>query len=76
MATTDIQLRVTQTRSKIGSPKKVRAVLKGLGLGRIGKTVTVANTPSFRGQIKKVLHLVVVEELSASGDVVREISAT
>ncbi|MEM1030182.1 MAG: 50S ribosomal protein L30 [Myxococcota bacterium] len=61
----DIELRVTQTRSQIGSPEKIRKVLKGLGLGRIGKTVTVANTPSFRGQIKKVIHLVRVEELGS-----------
>jgi len=60
---TKIQLRVTQTRSQIGSPDKIRKVLKGLGLGRIGKQVTVDNTPSFRGQIKKVIHLVRVEEL-------------
>ena len=37
--------------------------LKCLGLGRPGKTVVVANTPSFRGAIKKVLHLVTVEEV-------------
>jgi len=60
---TKIQLRVTQTRSQIGAPEKIRKVLKGLGLGRIGKQVTVDNTPSFRGQIKKVIHLVSVEEI-------------
>jgi large subunit ribosomal protein L30 len=43
--------------------KSMRENLKGLGLGRIGRTVDVANTPSFRGAIKKVLHLVTVEEL-------------
>lgn len=57
------QLRVTQTRSQIGHSQKIRLVLKGLGLGRIGKTVTVANTPSFRGMVKKVIHLVAFEEL-------------
>ena len=60
---TKIQLRVTQTRSYIGHPQKTRRVLKGLGLGRIGKQVTVDNTPSFRGQIKKVIHLVSIEEV-------------
>ncbi|MEM9691793.1 MAG: 50S ribosomal protein L30 [Myxococcota bacterium] len=64
---TDIKLQVTQTRSQIGNPQKVRVVLKGLGLGRIGKSVTVDNTPSFRGQIKKVIHLVRVEEIGADG---------
>lgn len=61
---TKTQLRVTQTRSYIGHPRTTRAVLKGLGLGRIGKQVTVENTPSFRGAIKKVIHLVSVEELA------------
>jgi large subunit ribosomal protein L30 len=36
--------------------------MRGLGLGRPGRTVVVANTPSFRGMIKKVLHLVTVAE--------------
>jgi large subunit ribosomal protein L30 len=57
------KLRVTQTKSMIGIDEGKRLNLKGLGLGRIGKTVEVANTPSFRGAIKKVLHLVTVEEI-------------
>jgi large subunit ribosomal protein L30 len=57
------QLKVTQRRSLIGNPEKVRRVVKGLGLGRIGRTVVVANTPSFRGMIKKVIHLVEVQEV-------------
>ncbi len=59
------QLVVTQIHSQITHPQKIRRVLKGLGLGRIGRTVTVANTPSFRGMIKKVIHLVSVEETKA-----------
>lgn len=59
------ELRVVQTRSGIGHPQKLRSVLKGLGLGRIGKSTTVANTPSFRGMVKKVMHLVSVEELKS-----------
>ena len=57
------RLRVTQTRSQIGHPQKIRRVLTGLGLGRIGRHVTVDNTPSFRGMVKKVIHLVSVEEI-------------
>ncbi len=60
---TRVQLRVIQTRSLIGHPQKIRRVLKGLGLGRIGKTNVVDNTPSFRGMIKKVIHLVSIEEV-------------
>jgi len=56
-------LKVKQVRSMIGVDFKQRLNLKGLGLGRPGREVTVANTPSFRGAIKKVLHLVTVEEV-------------
>ncbi len=58
------KLRVKQIRSTIGQPERFRLNLEGLGLGRPGKVVEVANTPSFRGAIKKVLHLVTVEEIS------------
>ncbi len=61
--TTMKQLKVTQHQSLISEPPAIRAVVKGLGLGRIGRSVTVANTPSFRGMIKKVLHIVSVEEV-------------
>ncbi len=55
-------LKVTQVRSLIGQCKRNRAVIAGLGLRRIGQQVVVGNTPAFRGMIKKVLHLVRVEE--------------
>lgn len=57
------KLRVKQIRSMIGTDHRARENLRGLGLGRIGRTVVVANTPSFRGAIKRVLHLVTVEEV-------------
>ena len=57
------KLHITQIKSMIGIDEGKRLNLKGLGLGRIGKTVEVANTPSFRGAVKKVLHLVTVEEI-------------
>jgi large subunit ribosomal protein L30 len=57
------KLRVKQIKSMIGVGWKFRLNLKGLGLGRPGSVVEVANTPSFRGAIKKVLHLVTVEEI-------------
>jgi len=56
------KLLVTQTVSVIARPHTTRAVIKGLGLRGPGSSVTVENTPSFRGMIKKVLHLVTVEE--------------
>jgi large subunit ribosomal protein L30 len=59
------RLEVRQVRSEIGRPPPQRRVLKGLGLRGPGSRVVVANTPSFRGMIKKVLHLVEVEELQS-----------
>jgi large subunit ribosomal protein L30 len=59
------QLSIKQVRSEIGRPNPQRLVLKGLGLRGIGSSVQVANTPSFRGMIRKVLHLVVVEEVKS-----------
>jgi large subunit ribosomal protein L30 len=57
------KLRVTQTRSTIGERRAMGATIRGLGLKGPGSTVVVSNTPSFRGAIKKVLHLVRVEEV-------------
>ncbi|WP_394842952.1 50S ribosomal protein L30 [Pendulispora brunnea] len=56
-------LKVVQTRSVIGQEETMRLTLKGLGLRGPGSSVTVKNTPSFRGAIKKVIHLVTVEEV-------------
>ncbi|MBL8601995.1 MAG: 50S ribosomal protein L30 [Myxococcales bacterium] len=57
------KLRVVQTKSTIGERHQFEATLKGLGLRGPHTTVVVANTPSFRGMIKKVIHLVSVEEI-------------
>lgn len=59
------KLVVRQRLSVIGRPESQRLILRGLGLRGIGTAVTVDNTPSFRGMIKKVLHLVKVEEASS-----------
>lgn len=56
------KLKVTQIRSGIGRPEQQRRTLKGLGLRGPHSAVVVDNTPSFRGMIKKVIHLVTVEE--------------
>jgi large subunit ribosomal protein L30 len=54
-------IKVTQIRSGIGRPQKQRATLKGLGLTKIHKTVTLKDTEAIRGMIRKVQHLVRVE---------------
>ncbi len=56
-----IRLKVTQVRSAIGRPPKQRATLKGLGLGRPGKSRVLKDTPEVRGMVRKVAHLVKVE---------------
>ena len=58
------QLQVKLKRSTIGRPKDQRATVKGLGLNRLGKTVRLEDTPSVRGMIKKVIHLVEFEEVA------------
>ncbi len=56
------RLEVRQVVSEIGRPHPQRRVLRGLGLRGPGSVVVVDNTPSFRGMIKKIIHLVKVEE--------------
>jgi large subunit ribosomal protein L30 len=56
------KLRVRQVVSTIGRPHPQERVIRGLGLRGCGTSAVVENTPSFRGMIKKVLHLVTVEE--------------
>ncbi|MBC8340179.1 MAG: 50S ribosomal protein L30 [Proteobacteria bacterium] len=58
----DKKIVVKQVKSKIGYNQKQRATLSGLGLRRINHTVEVEDTPSVRGMIDKVRHLVVVVE--------------
>jgi large subunit ribosomal protein L30 len=55
-------IKLSQRISTIGRPEAQRKILKGLGLRGVGSTVVVKNTPSFRGMIKKVLHLIDVQE--------------
>ena len=57
-------LRVKQLHSVIGQEHTMRETIKGLGLRGPGSVVVVKNTPSFRGAVKKVLHLVQVEEVN------------
>jgi len=56
------QITVTLKKSMITSTQKIRATLIGMGLTKVNKTVTRKDTPEFRGMLRKVQHLVVVEE--------------
>ncbi len=55
-------LRVTQVRSAIGGTRRQRESLRGLGLVRIGTSAIVQDSPSTRGLIRCVQHLVALEE--------------
>jgi large subunit ribosomal protein L30 len=56
------KLRLTQVRSGIGQSPRHRGTLRALGLGRIGKTAEQDDTPVIAGMLRKVRHLVKVEE--------------
>ena len=55
------RVKVTLVKSTIGFDKKQAAVVQGMGLRRINHTVELADTPSIRGMIHKVRHLVTVQ---------------
>ena len=56
------KLKITQTRSQIGQTQKHRGTLRALGLGRIGRSVEREDTPETLGMLRKVGHLVRIEE--------------
>ncbi|MAX00484.1 MAG: 50S ribosomal protein L30 [Sphingomonas sp.] len=55
-------VRITQTGSPIRRDKAQRATLTGLGLGKLHRTVELKDTPEVRGMIRKVHHMVTVED--------------
>jgi len=63
----EARLLVRQQKGVAGRPWTQRLVLKGLGLRGPGSEVVVANDRAIRGMIRKVLHLVTVEEVDAAG---------
>jgi len=57
------KLKLRQTRSAIGQSQRHRGTLRALGLGKIGRTAEQENTPAIAGMVRKVRHLVEVEEI-------------
>src|SRR5215813_8192390 len=57
------RLKITLVRSMIGYRQSQRLVVKSLGLRRIRQSVIHHDTPSIQGMLKKVNHLVAVEEV-------------
>ena len=58
------RLKVTQLKSEIGGKPNQRETLRTLGLKRIGDIVVKDDSPSVRGLVRTVAHLVKVEEIN------------
>jgi large subunit ribosomal protein L30 len=55
-------LRITLKKSLIGRPERHRRVIHSLGLRKLNRTVDLKDSPSVRGMIRKVSHMLAVEE--------------
>ena len=60
------QLKITWVKSFIGRPESQRRIIRSLGLHRLHHSVVHADTPTIRGMINKVSHMVMVEKLEGS----------
>jgi large subunit ribosomal protein L30 len=58
------KLKITLVKSMVARPEKQRKVLRGMGLTKLNKSVFLEDTPSIRGMINAVSHLVKAEEKS------------
>jgi large subunit ribosomal protein L30 len=56
------KLKITQVGSQIGQTKRHRGTLRALGLGRIGRSAEHTESPQLAGMLRKVRHLVKVED--------------
>jgi large subunit ribosomal protein L30 len=57
------RLKVTQVRSQIGQSPRHRGTLRALGLGKIGRSSEHAESDALAGMLRRVRHLVKVEEV-------------
>jgi large subunit ribosomal protein L30 len=57
------QLKITLIRSGIGSPRKLKEALTSLGLTKLHKTVIREDCPEIRGMLRKVQHLIRVDQI-------------
>ncbi|MDP8255524.1 MAG: 50S ribosomal protein L30 [Candidatus Alcyoniella australis] len=57
------KLKITLLKSGIGRQQKQKDILVALGLRRLNQSVIHSNTPIIRGMVKKVIHLLAVEEI-------------
>ena len=64
MSSQDKYISIKQVRSAISRNSKQRETLKGLGLNKMNKVSVLKDTPSVRGMINKVIHLIEIRESS------------
>ena len=57
------KLRITWVKSSIGYSERQKGTIRALGLRRLGDVVEQNDTPTVRGMVDKVSHLVQVEEI-------------
>jgi large subunit ribosomal protein L30 len=62
MAKTASKIKVKLVKGLPSTTKEVQATVRGLGLRKIGQTSELENTPSVRGMIKKIMHMLEVQE--------------
>ena len=58
------QLRITLVRSTIGRPGDQERAVRSLGLRKVNQSVVRGDSPSIRGTVNKISHLVKVEEVA------------
>ena len=61
------KLRITYKKSSIGYPQRQKDTIRALGFHKLYSTIERDDTPTIRGMVKHVAHLVRVEEVSESG---------
>ena len=57
------KVKITQTRSKIGSTQRQKKTLEALGLKKLNQTIEIEGSPQIIGMVNKVKHLLKVEEV-------------
>ena len=62
MSRATTKIRVKLVKSINGTTEKVKSNVRGLGLRKIGQISELENTPSVRGMIKKIIHMLEVQE--------------
>lgn len=61
------ELKITWKKSCIGRPEKQRRIIQSLGLRRLNHSVIHSDSPTIRGMVSKVVHLVEVEQVESTG---------